>query len=153
MNQIKFISIFIMLFICLIESCNAQKIQTIIDNGNNTDSNSLTFKNFPKDYYLNKVKTYNTLGYIFLGAGITDLVIMSQSKPWKGDEEYNLGRFFVACLGGVATLTSIPLFIVAHKNKKILSNFNISSKTSYLMQKNNSIAKYTVPTISIIIKF
>ncbi|MDQ6755796.1 MAG: hypothetical protein M3004_02565 [Bacteroidota bacterium] len=99
------------IIICLLFLCgnsliiNAQ-MQNTTTNGN-TPNNLLTHEE-----YLTKSKNQKLFGFIFLGAGVTTLAIIS-----AGNTDLNaVGP--LAIVGGAAALGSIPLFIAAGKNKR-----------------------------------
>lgn len=74
---------------------------------------------FNKDYYLQKTKTQNTVGWILLGAGTTAIVAGIISGTKKDDDLADVGVGVVAVVSGVVVdLVSIPFFISAAKNKK-----------------------------------
>lgn len=69
-----------------------------------------------RDEYLKKSKTQKVLGFVFLGAGAITLISVS-----GGNTDFNtLGTLVV--VGGVLTLTSIPLFIASGRNKRKAKN-------------------------------
>jgi hypothetical protein len=69
-----------------------------------------------RNEYLKKSKTQKVLGFVFLGAGAITLISVS-----GGNTDFNtLGTLVV--IGGVLTLTSIPLFIAAGRNKRKAKN-------------------------------
>jgi hypothetical protein len=69
-----------------------------------------------KSDYLAKSKSQRIVGWVFLGAGATALAIAS-----KGNVDFDILPVLVIG-GGIAVLTSIPLFIGAAKNKRKARN-------------------------------
>ncbi len=64
-----------------------------------------------REELLSKSKTQKTIGFTLLGAGITTLAIAS-----TGNIDFSTLGLLVG-VGGVATLSSIPLFIASKRNK------------------------------------
>jgi hypothetical protein len=75
-----------------------------------------------REDYLKKSKTQKVLGFVFLGAGAITLISVSGGNTDLG----TAGVLIVA--GGLATLTSIPLFIASGKNKRKAKDASLSFK-------------------------
>lgn len=67
--------------------------------------------------YMKQRATYNTIGWVLLGSGI---IIAAASYGSYANNGFNgaWGQEGLFELGGVATIASIPFFIVAGKNKR-----------------------------------
>ena len=86
-----------------------------------------------KAYYLQKSKTQKTVAWVLAGSGfgmmITGAVINSSQNmgnlvgAFLGETPVNENKgLWLFYLGGAAAITSIPLFISSHKNKKRATN-------------------------------
>ncbi len=62
--------------------------------------------------YLKKSKTQKILGFVFLGAGVGCIALVSSGESSFGTTAT------VGVLGGVIALSSIPLFIASGRNKR-----------------------------------
>jgi len=68
-------------------------------------------------FYLQKRKTNNIIGFVLLGAGIIMTVSgLAESGPFFSDNPHRGEALSIA--GAVTTLSSIPFFIMASKNKR-----------------------------------
>lgn len=113
----------------------------------NTDT-SHTLKSY--SHYIKKRNTYNTLGWVCLGSGLTMAVTgllldvggsFNHSNGKKGDG--------LAVAGEVVALGSIPLFIIAHHNKKLA----LSIKNGAVTINDRVLYKTNFTAISLAIKF
>ena len=97
-----------------------------------------------REEYLKKSKNAKIAGFVVLGLGLGVLVVASQA-----DVDYDaLGT--LVFVGGILTLTSIPIFISAGKNKRRAKNATVGFKferTQTLQQ--NAISFRSVPALSI----
>lgn len=72
-----------------------------------------------KEYYLARSKKFNTIGIIFLGVGITSVIVpLALPESNKGSIGVDVTKLYFVCGGALASLVSIPYFISAHNNKK-----------------------------------
>ncbi len=87
---------------------NAQKLTS--------DTLSLTMS---YQYYAKKRDTYNTIGWVCLGSGLTLAGIGLLVDIGSGFNHGNISKGDgIAVTGEVVALASIPFFIIAHHNKK-----------------------------------
>ena len=81
-----------------------------------------------KEYFLERSKKQKTTAWILLSVGaaaiITGVIIDSNVEP--GDQSYTGG--FIEVGGAICTLTSIPFFISASKNKKRAATLTIKNE-------------------------
>jgi hypothetical protein len=102
-----------------------------------------------KDYYLQNRKNQKITAVVLLGTGIGMTiggVGINSSQPYIGSSSDNAKGLWLCYIGVASTLTSIPFFISAHKNKKRAASVAISTRKFYYFLQNNfaSIAQPTV---------
>ncbi len=102
-------------------------------------------------YYMQKRNTYNTIGWVCLGSGLTmgalGLLINMGSAFNHGSGTEGI---WIAATGEVVALASIPMFIIAHHNKKKASLY-VSKNTVFINDRSLSNRNYT--SISLAIHF
>ena len=98
--------------------------------------------------YLQKSKQQKTIAWIMLGSGICmvggGLAINLSGGILNGKGSKGL---WLSYLGGVVTLTSIPLFIAASKNKKKAMSVSFKNEISPQIYKSGFVYK-PVPSLT-----
>ncbi len=112
------------------------------------NSDSLQVK---RAYYLQKRNSFNTLGWVCLGSGLTMAAFgllldvgsaFNHGSATKGDG--------IAVAGELVAFASIPMFIIAHHNKKKAALY-ISNGSASINNRPISNTNYT--SLSLAIKF
>jgi hypothetical protein len=112
-----------------------------------------------KDYYLQKSKTQKTVAWVLAGSGtgmmITGAIINGSQNmgnmvgAFIGETPTNENKGLWLCyVGSAAAITSIPLFISSHKNKKRAASVALSNQNIYAPFQNNFVVK-TQPTLTL----
>jgi hypothetical protein len=117
-----------------------------------------------KDYYLQKSKNKNTIGWILLGGGTAMIVggaifyPKRESPPSYSSFSSAFSSFseaftlnandIIILIGTGADIISIPFFISAHKNKKRAASVAITNQKILWYQKNN-VGFVTQPSVTI----
>ena len=95
------------------------------------------------DNYIQKRKTFNTAGWVLLGAGAGMLIGGGSmygsyaNQGFNGPSPTSADALIIA--GGTAALASIPLFILANKNK---TKANLALKGESIAFGNKSLATF-----------
>ena len=109
-----------------------------------------------KQDYLKKSKTQKTFAWILAGGGVGVMVVAIATVSEKDAANYlfqtdNSGVNTSATLfviGGITTLSSIPLFIAAHRNKKKGMSFSFKNETAPQIQKSSFVYR-PVPSLTL----
>jgi len=100
-----------------------------------------------KTDYLKKSKTQKLVAFTLLGGGsITWLAGFSKNMNQNDNKDGGGGAAMI--IGGVAALSSIPLFIVASKNKKKAMSLSFKNEMAPQLL-NGSIVNKPVPSLTI----
>lgn len=105
-----------------------------------------------KEYFLQSSKKQKTTAWILLGTGAVAIItgaIIDNSH--KGEEQSFTGGF-VEVGGIICTLTSIPFFISASKNKKRAMTVSMNSRRILLLQSNSFVSRVQ-PSVSLRMSF
>jgi hypothetical protein len=95
-----------------------------------------------KQDYLQKSKNQKTAAWVLLGGGIAMFAIAA-----PGNVSFDaLGVLVV--VGTVATLSSIPLFIASHRNKKKSMSLSFKNETAPQIQKSSFVYR-SVPSLTL----
>jgi hypothetical protein len=106
------------------------------------------------DIYMNKQKTNNKVAWACLGSGIamtiTGIGINVGGGIIDGDPTNNTKGLWLSYLGGATTLTSIPFFISAGKNKR---KARMSLKNESVTISKTTISNLNYTSVSLVIPF
>lgn len=116
-------------------------------------SQTPTYSNLSKDYYLQKSKTQNKIGLIVLCTGLAiaaagGIVYIIHEHNKDGWLDFDFTGAYIAAAGGAVSLASIPFFISASKNKKQAASLTLNN-TPIPLLKQNGLASKMQPTITL----
>ena len=117
-KQVQKIGIVIVTFLLSIQLVSAQKADTSIFH----PSNSLY------DRYMQRHKTFNTVGWVLLGSGAA-LVIAGSLYQTDPNSFLDFTQPVLIVGGGVVALVSVPFFIVADRNGQKARKAKLQLKT------------------------
>jgi multisubunit Na+/H+ antiporter MnhB subunit len=107
-----------------------------------------------KDYF-KKSKSQKTIAWILAGGGAGIAVISIASLNWgdivnsiEGDNSSIITKEAFLLIGGVAVLSSIPLFIASGKNKRKGMSLSFKNETAPQIQKNSFVYR-AIPSLTI----
>lgn len=111
--------------------------------------------NLTKQDYLKKSKTQKTVAWILVGSGAGLVVIAiattSTTDVWRavfGDNSGLSSGATLFAIGGVITLSSIPLFIVSAKNKRKGMSLSFKNETVPQFLKSSFVNR-SAPSLSL----
>jgi hypothetical protein len=108
-----------------------------------------------KNEYFKKSKSQKTIAWILAGGGAGIAVISIASLNWgdivnsiEGDNSSINTKEAFLLIGGVAVLSSIPLFIASGKNKRKGMSLSFKNETAPQIQKNSFVYR-AIPSLTI----
>lgn len=114
-----------------------------------------------KTNYMKKSKHQKTVAWILAGTGVGLAVTVFTTNSGKeyaanalvnaiaGNDYGSLNTIgTLLIIGGISTLSSIPLFIAAHRNKKKGISLSFKNESTTQLQKNSFVSR-SVPSLSL----
>ena len=107
----------------------------------------------PTNKYIEKYKTYKTIGWVFLGSGIgliagSGIVVATWAKQGYNGTSPVTAEALLLIVGPAAALSSIPFFILAKNNKK-KARLSLKEEAVMLGNKLQFRSNYTALALTI----
>ena len=116
-------------------------LATISFSQQNNPSPALT-----KQDYLRKSKSQKITAFCLAGGGIV-VWLAGVSKNMNQNDDIDGGGEVAMAIGSIAALASIPMFIIASKNKRKAASISFKNEPSLQVQKNSFVYR-AVPSLT-----
>ncbi len=116
-------------------------LATISFSQQNNPSPALT-----KQDYLRKSKSQKITAFCLAGGGIV-VWLAGVSKNMNQNDDIDGGGEVAMAIGSIAALASIPMFIIASKNKRKAASLSFKNEPSLQVQKNSFVYR-AVPSLT-----
>ena len=108
---------------------------------------AFTQQTLTKQEYLKKAKTQKIIAFSLLGGG-SIAWIAGASKYMNQEDNVDGGGEAAMIIGGLAALGSVPLFVMAAKNKKKAGSLSFKNQMIPQLQ-NNSFVYRAIPSLNL----